>query len=93
VLGLTDAPLLGSVAEATALVIESRASRTNNVLEMVRRLREAGANLIGVVLTKVSNNGNGYGYSYYSYSYGSDGVGGRVSSDPSRALDLSKTKT
>jgi capsular exopolysaccharide synthesis family protein len=91
VLGLTDAPLLGTVAEATALVIESRASRTGHVNEIVRRLLEAGANVIGVILTKVTNGGASYGYNYYSYNYGSDGVGGRVSSDPARALDLNRS--
>ncbi|HVR89981.1 MAG TPA: polysaccharide biosynthesis tyrosine autokinase [Novosphingobium sp.] len=88
VLGLTDAPLLSAAAESTAIVIESRASRTANVIEMNRRLTEAGGSVIGVILTKVSLGGNGYGYNYYSYTYGSDGSGGRVSSDPSRALDL-----
>ncbi len=88
VLGLTDAPLLGSAAEATALVVESRMSRTSNVAEMIRRLSESGSKIIGVILTKVTATGAGYGYSYYSYNYGTDGVGGRVSSDPTRALDV-----
>ncbi|MFM6933008.1 MAG: GumC family protein [Novosphingobium sp.] len=92
VLGLTDAPLLGATAEATAIVIESRASRTGNVSEMVRRLAEAGARISGVILTKVTQGNAAYGYSYYSYSYGSDGVGGKVSSDPTRALDLNKVE-
>jgi len=91
VLGLTDAPLLGSAAEATALVIESKASRTGDVTEMVRRLSEAGAHVIGVILTKVTLGNAGYGYQYYSYSYGNDGVGGRVSSEPGRALDLNQS--
>jgi capsular exopolysaccharide synthesis family protein len=90
VLGLTDAPLLGAAAEATVLVIESGQSRTGNVSEMVRRLHEAGARIIGVILTKVTAGNNSYGYSYYSYNYGSDGVGGRVSSDPTRVLDVSR---
>jgi capsular exopolysaccharide synthesis family protein len=93
VLGLTDAPLLGATAEATAIVIESRASRTGNVSEMVRRLAEAGARISGVILTKVTQGNAAYGYSYYSYSYGSDGVGGKVSSDPTRALDLNKVES
>lgn len=90
VLGLADAPLLGSAAEATALVIESRASRTGNVVEMVRRLVEAGSNVIGVILTKVTASNGAYGYSYYSYGYGADGAGGKVSSDPARKLDLGR---
>lgn len=90
VLGLTDAPLLGSAAEATALVVESRASRTGDVTEMVRRLSEAGTRLVGVILTKVAPKSGNYGYQYYSYNYGADGVGGRVSSEPGRALDLNQ---
>lgn len=90
VLGLADAPLLGSVAEATAIVVESRESRTTAVLEMIRRLGDAGANVIGVILTKVARSNNGYAYNYYSYRYGDDDTGGRVSSDPARALDLGK---
>jgi capsular exopolysaccharide synthesis family protein len=92
VLGLTDAPLLGSAAEATAMVIESKASRTADIVEMIRRLSEAGSQLVGVILTKVASNGGSYGYNYYSYSYGSDGVGGRVSSEPGRALDLTRSE-
>jgi capsular exopolysaccharide synthesis family protein len=90
VLGLTDAPLLAAAAEATVLVIESRASRTGNVLEIIRRLNEAGAHLVGVILTKVTRDSAGYGYSYYSYNYGEGDVGGKVSSDPARALDLTR---
>ena len=93
VLGLTDAPLLGAAAEATALVVESRMSRTSNVAEMIRRLSESGSKIIGVILTKVTASGAGYGYSYYSYNYGSDGVGGKVGSDPTRALDVTGTES
>lgn len=71
VLGLADAPLLASVAEATVLVVESRRSRTGDVQEMVRRLTDAGANVVGVILTKIAlkrnRYGYGYGYGYYSY--------------------------
>lgn len=88
VLGLSDTPLLSSVAEATILVVESRKSRTNNVTEILRRLAEAGSSVMGVILTKVSRNNGNYGYSYYSYQYGDDDQGGKVSSDPARALDL-----
>lgn len=92
VLGLTDAPLLGSVAEATALVVESRQSRTSNITEMVRRLSDAGARIVGVILTKVTSQGAAYGYSYYSYNYGDGSVGGKVSSDPTRSLDLTRNE-
>jgi polysaccharide biosynthesis transport protein len=94
VLGLTDAPLLGSVAEATAIVVESRGSRTSSVTEMIRRLSDSGSNLVGVILTKIARSGAGYGYEYYSYAYGGNSeTGGRVSSDPDRVLDLNRAET
>ncbi len=74
VLGLTDAPLLGTAAEATVIVIESGESRTGNVNEMIGRLTSSGSQIIGTILTKISRSGagTGYGYSGYSYNYSSD---------------------
>jgi hypothetical protein len=67
-------------------VVESRDSRTSALIEMVRRMRAAGASIMGAILTKTGS-GSGYGYNYYSYSYG-EGQGGRVSSSEGRALDV-----
>ncbi|AJP72830.1 GumC family protein [Sphingomonas hengshuiensis] len=68
VLGLTDAPLLASVVDATMIVIESGKIRTPNVANAVRRVREAGGRVIGVVLTKVTQrNADSGGYGYYEY--------------------------
>ena len=89
VLGLADAPLLGAIAEKTIIVVESREARTGAVAEMIRRLQASGTTIAGVILTKVRGDNAGYGYNYYSYNYGTDGVGGRVSSDPSRAMNVS----
>jgi capsular exopolysaccharide synthesis family protein len=71
VLGLTDAPLLGSVAAATLVVIESGESRTSSINEMIGRLKGSGSNVVGTILTKLaqSRSGSGYGYSGYSYQY------------------------
>jgi succinoglycan biosynthesis transport protein ExoP len=79
VLGLADAPLLASVCRATLLVVESGKTRTRAALDAVVRLRGAGANLVGAVLTKyrarAHGYGYGYGYSYEPYRYG--GIGSR----------------
>ncbi|MGF1549995.1 MAG: GumC family protein [Sphingomonadaceae bacterium] len=70
VLGLADAPLLAEICQATLLVVESGKTRTRAALDAVGRLKLAGANIIGAVLTKVRNLGQGYGYSYEPYRYG-----------------------
>jgi len=81
ILGLADAPLLASVVQATALVVESKGSRTSEIQEMVSRLTESGASIVGVILTKVVLNRGRYGYGYYKYS----------KSGPSQELDALRT--
>ena len=72
ILGLADAPLLASVVQATALVVQSKGSRTAEIQEMIHRLSESGASIVGVILTKVELNrgryGYGFGYGAYNYS-------------------------
>jgi polysaccharide biosynthesis transport protein len=92
VLGLSDAPLLGALVEKTILVVRSEEARTNPVNEIVRRLRDAGSSIAGVILTHVRENRLGYGYQYYSYTYGNDQLG-RVSSEAGRSIDLGETGT
>lgn len=87
VLGLADAPLLASVVDATILVVESKGSRTTEVQEMVRRLTDAGAKLVGVILTKVPMKRSRYGYGYYAYDSGGD----RSAADPDRQIDMGRT--
>jgi Mrp family chromosome partitioning ATPase len=77
VLGLADAPLLAGVCRATLLVVESGKTRTRAAVEAIARLKNAGGNIVGAVLTKYHQraHGYGYGYGYEPYRYG--GIGGR----------------
>lgn len=72
VLGLADAPLLGSIADATILVVEVGGTRRDFAKGAVKRLRGTRTHLIGGVLTKMRARGHTYDY-YYSghyYQYG-----------------------
>ena len=70
VLGLADAPILGSVCEATLLVVEAGSARRTAVQGCVRRLEAAKARIVGAMLTKFQpksgsdNEHYGYGYGY-----------------------------
>jgi len=79
VLGLADAPLLAGVCRATLLVVESGKTRSRAALDAITRLKNAGGNIVGAVLTKfharAHGYGYGYGYGYEPYRYG--GVGSR----------------
>lgn len=80
VLGLADAVLLSSAAEATVFVIGAGVARKASVSGALKRLEYSKSPLIGSVLTKFDAKSAGYGYGYgryggysynYTYSYGS----------------------
>ena len=75
ILGLADTPLLSSIATGTLLVVEAGKTRTRAAVEALGRLRQAGANPIGALLTRYKHDAVGYGYNYDAYRY--DSVEGR----------------
>jgi polysaccharide biosynthesis transport protein len=71
VMGLSDAPLLSSMAEGTVFVVESHNTRIGQARLAIARLRAAQAHIVGSVLTKFQVKRSVYGYGYeYGYSYG-----------------------
>ncbi len=72
VMGLADSPQMSAVVESTVLVLESAAHR-GQARTVIRRLRAAKANVVGIVLTKFSSKHAGYGHDYgYYYEYSDD---------------------
>lgn len=71
VMGLADAPIISSVAEATVFVMESRGVKARLAQIALDRLRQAHAHIAGAVMTKLQFRKAGYGYGYdYGYGYG-----------------------
>lgn len=72
VLGLADAPILSRLVDATILVLEANRVPFGQVRAVTKRLNMAGANLLGVVLTKYRalDAGQSYNYQYGYYTYG-----------------------
>ncbi|MHC9419753.1 GumC family protein [Sphingomonas citri] len=71
VMGLADAPIIASVAEATVFVMESRGVKARLAQIALERLRQAHAHIAGAVMTKLQFRKAGYGYGYdYGYGYG-----------------------
>lgn len=68
VLGLADAPLLGNLADATILIVESGATSRGFARNAVKRLRATHTSLVGAILTKLDARSNAYGY-YHNYYY------------------------
>lgn len=70
VLSFTDAPLLGSICEATLLAVQAGSVRTPAVQRTVGRLLESRSNIVGGILTRFDAKKSGYNDGYYSYAYG-----------------------
>ena len=80
-IGLSDALLLANRVSATIMVAAFAQSKKRALLDGMKRLRHAQANVIGMIFTKVrGNNSSGYGYDYdYYYSYGTQRTGEHIS--------------
>lgn len=74
VLGLADAPMLANLVDGTVFVLEANKLPFSQARSAVKRLNAAGANVLGVVLTKYRalEAGQAYGYQYDYYQYGGD---------------------
>ena len=71
-IGLSDAFILSNRVNATILVAAYGQARRRIILDTLKRLRRANANLIGLIFTKVKGKaghgyGYGYGYGYYAH--------------------------
>jgi capsular exopolysaccharide synthesis family protein len=73
VLGLADASLLASACGNVLMVIESGKTRTRAAREALERIEDSGAHIVGVTLTKSTEEASGYGYGYKYYQYSSVG--------------------
>ncbi|MGN3975246.1 GumC family protein [Tsuneonella sp. SYSU-LHT278] len=71
VLGLADSPTIAADVDATIFVIEAGRSHRGASKLALRRLRAAGARVLGGVMTKFEPTGSSdygyYGYDYYAY--------------------------
>jgi capsular exopolysaccharide synthesis family protein len=73
VLGLADAPILSRLVDGTIFVLEANRVPFSQARQAVKRLRAAGGNVLGLILTKYRalEAGQAYGYQYNYYEYGS----------------------
>lgn len=69
VMGLADAPLIGSRVEGVIYAIESHGTRMPQVRTALSRLQAANVHVVGGVLTKFESRKASYGYEY-GYGYG-----------------------
>jgi len=69
ILGLADSLILSNLAEATLVTIHAGETRKANLLDGLKRLEHANANILGTVLNRMSRRVNPeYDHSYYTYT-------------------------
>lgn len=75
IVGLSDAPILGRLAEGTLFVVSMNQVTRKSAKSALKRLRAAGANVIGVAMSRFAPNKLDYSYAYKHdqyYKYGVD---------------------
>ncbi|MGS1095782.1 GumC family protein [Aquamicrobium terrae] len=89
--GLSDASILGRVADATLLVVSANHVTRKAACTALRRIRTAGANVLGVAFTKVSARKPVYRHVYKYLSRDAYGYGGRMAGDEAAALSPARS--
>lgn len=79
ILGLADAPILARLARSTLLIVSTNQVTRKSALGALKRLRAAGANVIGAAMSKFTVSKFDYSYSYRYmtenyYSYGQEAL-------------------
>jgi polysaccharide biosynthesis transport protein len=64
-LAVTDAVVLSRLVSSVLVVVEANRTRRGQLKQLVQRLKEAKAHLIGASLNRLSPGSEGYGYYYY----------------------------
>jgi Mrp family chromosome partitioning ATPase len=69
VLGLSDALVIANIADATIFTVEAGRTQKARLIDSLKRLERANANIVGSVLMRISSKINpDYNQEYYAYS-------------------------
>lgn len=72
ILSVTDAVIISKMVDGVILVVAAAETKKDAIRQSKKALDKVGANLLGVILTKVDFKKSGYYYAYNGY-YGGDG--------------------
>jgi tyrosine-protein kinase Etk/Wzc len=67
VLALADAMIIGQMSGTTLLVVRDNENTLREIVQSIKRLRQANVNLVGAVYNGIRLTQSGYGYGYTQY--------------------------
>ncbi len=87
VMAVTDAVVLSTQVDSVVLVTEAGQTQRGPLKHTVDQLREVKANLVGIVLNRLSTRGgDGYYYYYRNAYYSDEGSGGRTGGNGNKGI-------
>jgi len=95
VLAVTDAQVLGRLAQGVLLVVDANTTSRNEVIRAADAMRQVNVPLLGAVVNRLSTGSRGYYYYYHSYyqkSYYGDGTSGEGDASQNGASPGKKQK-
>jgi tyrosine-protein kinase Etk/Wzc len=69
ILAVSDATIIGQMAGATLMVLKSGEHPMREIEQSVKRLRQSGVNLRGLLINDISAQSQRYGAGKYTYQY------------------------
>lgn len=85
VLPVTDAAIIGRLVGTTLVVLKSAEHPMRAIEETVKRLRQAGVQVRGMIFNQVGARIGSYGYGAYGYAYGYSSYGYQTKQDSDRS--------
>lgn len=78
---VTDAVILSRIMDTTVLVAENNKTKKDNLKETIKKIKNVGGNIAGIVINKVNIDANRYQQAYY---YGSTSLNNKSNSSRRR---------
>ncbi len=83
---VTDAVVLATRTDGLALVVKAGKTRRNELEQVVARIKEVDANILGVILNQLTSQTGGQYYTYYSRAYYDEGKSANGDTDSGAAI-------
>ena len=68
---VSDTLILTQAVDRNLFLVRSDASRLGSFMSSIKKIKNVGANIDGIILNDLDTSKDGYYYNYYNYDYSS----------------------